>query len=281
MSFWRQYAQLTRFRERADNSINICKGYNLPFNQVRLDNGEDVDFGDRATKAFFELIDFDIKQPFANFRELNRSLRFWLKDNAESPMGMALRVNDFFHTRHVGDGWTKLDSMLGYMSGSTLSETVDATDVILIPADEIQAGVDYYSVNIGVVGDDLVSDFAIIHCRAVASSFDRLLPVVQAVVYEQANRYIRFRELDRESSEYLSVHQDLRCKPIWVSVDKNGSVFMESSLGGHTEDDFSIDWGKVKFRSADMASVASVVAIASRSQGNKLKGRHLEDALGL
>lgn len=281
MNFWRQYAQLTRFRERADNSITTCKGYNLPFNQVRLDNGEAVDLDDRATKAFFELVDFDIKQSFANLRELNRSLRFWLKDKADNPMAMAVKVNDFFHTRHVGDGWTKLDNMLKYMAGYTLSETVDATDVILSPGDKIQAGADFFSVNIGVVGDDLLSNFATIHCRAVASSFDRLLPMVQAVVDGQANRYLRLRDLDRASSEYLSVHKDLRCKPLWVSVDKNGSFFMESSLDGHPQDDFSIDWGQVEFRAADMASVASVVAIASRGQGNKLKGRYLEEGLGL
>jgi hypothetical protein len=274
MSFWQQYAQLTRFSERA---IDI----NQPFNQVCLDNGEPVDLDDRATKAFFELVEFDPKVPFWSYGELYQSLRFWLKDIAGNPMAMAVKVNNFFNTRHVGDSWTKLDSMLGYMSGPTLSATVDATDVILIPGDNIQAGADYFSVNIGVVGDDLLSNFSTIHCRAVASSFDRLLPTVQAVVDDQANRYLRLRDLHRESSEYLSVHKDLRCKPLWVSVNKNGSFFMESGLDGHPQNDFTINWGQVKFRSADMASVASVVAIASRSQGNKLKGRYLEEALGL
>lgn len=274
MNFWRQYAQLTRFSERA---IDI----NLPVNQVFLDNGEPVDLGDRATKAFFELVEFNPEAPFGNYRDLYRSLRFWLKDIAGNPMAKAVKVSDFFHTRHVGDGWKKMDSMLKCMSGSTLSEVVDATDVILSPGDEIQAGADYFSVNIGVVGDDLLSNFATIQCRAVASSFDRLLPTVQAVVDDQANRYLRLRDLDRASSEYLSLHKDLRCKPLWVSVDKNGSFFMESGLDGHPQDDFSINWGQVEFRAADMASVGSVVAIASRSQGNKLKGRYLEEGLGL
>jgi hypothetical protein len=281
MNFWRQYAQLTRFSERADNSSITCKGYNLPFNQVRLDNGEPVDLEDLATKAFFELIGFNITQPFANLRELNRSLFYWLKDNADNPMAETARVNDFFHTRHVGEGWTKLDRLLQYMSDSTLSETVDTTDVILIPGDEIKAGVDFFSVNIGVVGDDLVSNFSTIHCRAVASRLDRLLPAIKDVVDDQAKRYLRFRELDRESSEYLSVYKDLRCKPLWVSVDKNGSFFMEAKMNGHEKDDFSIDWGKAKFRNSDMTVLACVVAFASKSQGNRLKGKFLEDEIGL
>jgi hypothetical protein len=282
MNFWRQYAQLTRFRERADNSINTCKSYNLAFNQVHLDDGEPIDLKDPATKAFFELMAFKPTVPFANLAMLNRHIRSWVKETACNPKPTVEKVHEFFETRNTGAGWLKLDKVLKHLSGWTLSETVDATDIMVSPGDEILAGDDFFSVNIGVCGDDLVSDFEIIHCLAVASSFERSLPMIQVLVDDHMSRFTRLRALGSDSSEYVSTHKNHRNRPLWVSVNQNGDFFMEVSFekkDGVT--DYNIDWGRVKFKETDMVKVEAVIAIATKSQGNRLKGRYLEEGLGL
>lgn len=220
MSFWRQHAQLLRLGERADGSINVCEFYHAPICEIRLDNGDPIDCDDQATNAFFRLINFDAEQGLSSLSAFNQCFRVWLTGRSCNPWESASEVNDFFETRHVGDGWTKLDRLFDYMSFTTLSATVDSTDVIFSPGDDITDAADFFTVGLAVSDKGLLSNVAIIRFRAVASTFDLVLPLVQEVIDDQASRWSRLSQLGRYSIEYMEEDKHQRAKPSYVYIEK-------------------------------------------------------------
>ena len=280
MNLWQQHAQLIRLGERADGAIDFCEFYHAPLSQIRL--VALIDFDDPATKAFFSLINFDTKQGMSNLSSFNQCFRVWLTGKKRNPWACANEVNDLFAMRHANDGWTKLDSLFHYMARTTLSDTVDATDILFSPGDEIQEGSDFFTVGLAVADKGLLSNVVIIDCRAVASTFERVLPLMQDVIDEQAARWNRLSQLGRSSSEYLSEDKHQRARPSYVIIEKNGRFFMDASFIKQDDDSlFSLDWGRATFDEADMVTMQTVLALATRSQGNRLKGRFLEEGLGL
>jgi hypothetical protein len=280
MNLWKQHAQLIRLGERADGAIDVCEFYHSPLSEIRL--VALIDFDDPATKAFFSLINFDTKQGMSNLSSFNQCFRVWLTEKKRNPWACANEVNDLFGMRHANDGWTKLNNLFYYMARTTLSETVDATDVLFSPDDEIQEGSDFFSVGLAVADKGLLSNVAIIDCRAVASAFERVLPLMQDVIDEQAARWNRLSHLGRSSDEYLSEDKHQRAKPSYVIIEKNGRFFMDAPFVNQDDDTLSsVDWGRATFDEDEMATMQSVLALATRSQGNRLKGRFLEEVLGL
>jgi hypothetical protein len=255
-----------------------------PLRYAKLEDRTTVDMTDPVIDQFLTAIGSLTNSKTATFGDIKIDLRQWLIRQDKGPSKYVHpHLDALFAIGAEDGGWRNLDAILKHMCGSSLSEVVACTQVAHDPEDPGLHGAVCYSLNLEVTGFEFTNLTEFSYRRAMASSLDRLLPLVMQDV---GGLMIRSK-IPKESvvQTEFGIHQQKieRAHPSTVHIAKNGVPLLTVEMlwpAGNTPEE-SIDWGKASFRASDRYIIDSLRNIAPSSAISKLKGRFLEDGLGL
>jgi hypothetical protein len=281
MNKWYRYSLLKEYRERMLWENCNSQGIFKPVNELVVD-GRHINLNDYAVSKFFDLMKFNPSPKTALFVGLTRELDEYLIRPLKSfdPVEDEL-LKDLFESRNSQDGWVELDKILNYMGGVTLAQVVDETSILINPLDDVLNGAERFHISVTIKTDN-GKDHLHQSRRAIASRFDLLLPLVQKIVDSDPDVSWTFKDDNR--------------RLVCASTKKNGyfpdldfiEVFHNNTgvLGIHIAADkvakkYSINWDKLETRTAGTEIISALSKFAPPRVGNRLKGKHLEDELGL
>jgi hypothetical protein len=284
MNTWFHHVYLQRLFDRMlyDN-VKSNDVMQHPLRYAKCEDGAPVDMTDPVIDQFLKAIGSLTNSKTATFGDIKIDLRQWLIKRDKGPVTYDLPLLDaVFATGAEEGGWRNLDAILKHMCGSTLSEVVASTQVMHDPEDPGLHGDVCYGLDLEVASFEFTNMSAFSYRRAMASSLDRLLPLVMRDVGELMARAKKHQSA--VESEGASYEQKIeRAHPSVVHITKNGVQLLSVDMlwpAGDTPE-ASIDWGKASFKASDRYIIESLRQIAPSSAISKLKGRFLEDGLGL
>jgi hypothetical protein len=253
---------------------------------VLLNETFPIDTQDKATTLFFKLVRFNHKANRADLASLKERFGEALREQEKSPTAeYSENLHQFFESRTSGDGWGRLDGIFHHMVGKTLSDVVDGSLILFGEDDHELSRDEFFSVMLRVrrTGDgDEGTSFHEIRRAAIASDIDRILRITQEVAGNYIPLFNSSLQLDNRSTNGRVIVDELnRWKPCAMDVHQNNKRLMslivyESSDGGSYE----IDWAGANLIRPSQELISSIAGIAPRA-GNILKGRYLEQELGL
>jgi hypothetical protein len=278
---WFQHAQIAKIQKRIP--ANHRKGLCLPIERVLLDGADPINLKDKATALLFHMVGFDAYDRWAGLQEFSDDFALWMRRHDQGPsLYAAPEMAEIFELRNSSDGWKQIDGLFDYLAGTSLSKIVDTTQVLHHADDPGLHGPELFSIDIKVTAYDLVNGFSNAPWVAMASSLDLILSLAEKALEAQADVFSQMSHFDQalgDSSYHLKV---LRAKPAQISIIHNGKRVIEIPVErGRGDQLFDINWSQTRFLRCDRDTITAVAAVAPASVGNAMKGKCLEEEMGL
>jgi hypothetical protein len=282
MITWLRYAQLAQLRPYLADAKKVCKVFHRPWDMLLLDDEEPIDVRDQATSSFFKLVKFNHQAKRATLATLKERIADFLYDQLVSPSEEgAEKLNAFFECRHSGAGWNQLDRIFMMLIGQQLTDLVDASTILVNQQKDWVEGKDFFNVTLRLRSTDEMT-FRETKLAAIAPSLDHLLPLVQQVLDQHAKFCETSHSTNSLSKELRATDHPFPFEPFFLVIYKNQGRFMAMPIikSGDTAE-YLVDWGRADISEPCQAVLTSISKVAPPRSVNKLKGRFLEDELGL
>ena len=286
MNTWFHHVYLLRLFDRMlyatnDKYSNVMQH---PLRYAKLDDGSPVQVDDPVIGLFLKAIGSRLTPDGASFGDVKIDLRQWLIRHNKGPASYDPAVlNEFFAVGALEGGWSNLDAICKHICGSTLSEAIAATQVLCDPEDLGLHGDVCYSVDLDVASFEFTNFIERHRFTVMASSLERLLPLVDEKVKSQGIRSTNFKDVP-ENPLYVKRENDIdKATPSKAHITRNGesvlSVDMRLPTPGCME--YAVAWEQAVITMNDKRILRSLQRAAPGSAAGKLKGRILEYGLGL
>lgn len=284
MNRWIRHGQLAQLEPFFARAKTHCADYFRPFKMVLLDGVEPIDAEDKATALFFYLVRFNPKAKRADLETFKDRIHECLREQVQSPTAeYEKNIARFFKCRTVGEGWANLDRIFHHMIGVTLSHVVDSSHILFNEDDQSLNQPEFYTLMLRVRRVEETTMFHEIRWAAVASDLDRILNLAQEVADNHIALLNSSRKRDNRSSNGDVIQgESERWAPCAMDVLKNAQRIMSAPMSKSTDEgSYAVDWAQVRLIRPSQAVISSILGVAPSRAGNLLKGRYLEDELGI
>jgi hypothetical protein len=285
MNRWVRHTQLAQLEQCFWGSANHCHDFFLLFHMVQLDGMDPIGIDDNATALFFKLVDFNPKARRADLETLKDCILECITEQVKSPTAdYSKKLEKFFESRKIGDGWLHLDRIFSHMTGKTLSGVVDAPGIMYRPEDAGLNGQDLFSVTMKVnqMADNSIR-FHEIRWAAIASDLDGILLLAKEAVNNHHLAFSSSWNLNNSSSNGKIIeNQPEQWSPCDLDIKKNGNRLMALKVNkAESDDGYDIDWARANLIRPSLDVIESIGRVTTPRVVNLLKGRYLQEALGL
>ena len=286
MNTWFHHVYLLRLFDRMlyatnDKYSNVMQH---PLRYAKLDDGSPVQVDEPAIGLFLKAIGSRVTPDGASFGDLKIDLRQWLIRRSQGPSTYdPAALNEFFARGAMEGGWRNLDAIFKHMCGSTLGEAIAATQVLCDPEDPGLHGEVCYSLDLDVSSFEFSTFIERHRFTAMASSLERLLPLVDEKVKSQGIQSTHFKGV-ADNPLYVKRESDIdRALPAKAYIARNGEPVLSADIRLPTLDChvYAVAWESAVITMNDKNILRSLQKAAPGSAAGKLKGRILEDGLGL
>jgi hypothetical protein len=283
MNNWFSHAHLIRLESGMRDYGANSKLLQCPIDDVRLGDGSLINLKDRATELLFKVVKFDPYQRFTDLTDFKKEFRVWAVSHSLGPGTYKDSwLEELYSLKQSPGGWDQLDQLVFGLIGTSFSQVVEDLRVFHPSDDPGLHGNECLSVSLQVVSHELTNSFSVIPWKAMASTLDLVLPFVDDVVAAQSLQHWNLVALGSKSDYPSYSERVARARPSEITVSHNGrSVLVVPIPKVENGQPFQPDWAKTRFFSKSRATIESVIAVAPASAANLLKGRLLEDELGL
>lgn len=283
MNNWFSHAHLTHLKQRLrDESINsgLLK---CPIDDVRLNDVDRINLKDRATSLLFDLVGYDPYERFTDLSKFKSKFSRWEITNFRGPTTyLAPELQELYSLRDEPQGWQQIDDIFTCLTGVSLSHIADTLKIHHHADDPGLHGMECFGLTLKVTGHDLVSNFSVMPWMAMASRLDLILPFVEKIVQAQGMHHLNLKFLGSQSGSLSYSDRVARAKPSEIIVSTTGKSVIAVPVKRQEDGQaFEPDWAQTKFFAKGRATIESVIAVAPPRATNLLKGRMLEDELGL
>jgi hypothetical protein len=247
-------------------------------------NGPCVNLNDPVIEQFTRLIKTPRSTDSPVFSDLKLNLEKWLDDHKKGPATYDHAALDaFFASGMKEGGWLHLDAIFRHMCGTTISEIIEATHVIHDPLDPGLHGDICYTHSLELSSFEFTNFSDHSPRRAMASSLDLLLPMVIEDVRLKGVEANSAKPRGNLPEDYAHEKKVERALPAVVYIDRNGEpvLSVEVQRPSAVCQEFTVSWEKVFIQINDKSILQSLLKVVPASAVSKLKGRFLEDGLGL
>jgi hypothetical protein len=255
-----------------------------PLRYAKLDDGSPVQVDDPAIGLFLKAIGSRLTPDGASFGDVKIDLRQWLIRRSQGPAMHDLEaLKEFFAMGTLEGGWSNFDAICKHICGSTLSQAIAATQVLCDPADPGLHGDVCYSLDLDVSSFEFSAFIERHRFTAMASSLERLLPLVDEKVKNQGIQSTHFKGV-ADNPLYVKRENDIdRALPAKAYIARNGEPVLSADIRLPTLDChvYAVAWENAVITMNDKSILRSLQKATPGSAAGKLKGRILEDGLGL
>jgi hypothetical protein len=264
--------QVKMLKQRLINSRGFCQD---PVNGLPAANVSDPNI-----RRFLRSLDLDPDFSGQGIPQLRESILVQLdsKERRSAPEfinGLGVLLD---RLGMAGDG-NQLDLLFLHMTGESLSTIVDVSHVLLHPEDSALDGDHCFSLMLGVDRPGMAA--ALLPVSAVASTLDFLLPLIKPAITEQADRYEECVSSNVSLDLEIQRGDYRRLKPTYLVINKDHNYFTHLSVTKKPVNGYDINWASVLLSGHTRETILSLAAIAPKAISKKMKGRYLEDELGL
>lgn len=237
---------------------------------------------DEGIKRLFSLVDFKPDRGAASFLSLKSALFTWVLHHSWGPGSYdSTRLEALFALSAVEGGFSELDRLFKYMGKVTLTEVVKRTEVLFDPSDKGLHGRACYRCHLGVTALDLQNMAGRRDSVAMASSLERLIPLVIRQVDAQSERFNRLQGLGIDSTEYKAESKLKRAKPTDIYIELNGAQVVWAKIPNRNMGEaFEVDWVNA-YLGDNISVMKSLAAGLPKNIGRKVRAQFLEDELGM
>jgi hypothetical protein len=283
MNNWFSHAHLAHLQQRL-RAENTKPGLlSCPIDDVRLNGVDPINLKDRATSLLFNLVHYNPYDRFTDLSKFKSEFSRWAICQFHGPTTYhAPELKEIYALRDTPGGWQQIDHLFTCLTGVSLSHVADNLKIYHHPDDPGLHGKECFAVKLKVIGHDLVNNFSVMPWMAMTSTLDLVLPFIEKIVRTQGMHHLNLKFIGSQSDNLSYTDRVARAKPSEVIVSKAGKIVivvpMKRQEGGQP---FELDWAQTKFFAKGRATVESVLAVAPAREANLLKGRMLEDEIGL
>jgi hypothetical protein len=249
-----------------------------------VEKGPSIQCDDSIIKQFTQLIKTPRTPAGTSFSDLKVYVECWLEDHIKGPGTYDPSALDaFFATRSNDNSWLHLDAVIEHMCGSTFSEIIAGTEVMYDPQDPGLHGDVCFSLGLELASLELTDFHQYSPLRAMASSLDLLIPLVIEDVAQKGRQSKYNHERSNDPADGAHEKKVERSSPALVYIYKNGELVLDVKVNGWAEETpvYNVAWEKAFIHLNDKSILKSLSKAVPGSVASKLKGRFLEDGLGL
>jgi hypothetical protein len=253
---------------------------NMPMRALCLPGAGVFDLKDRASERFFELVGFDPnRHPWALSRVRSQAINSLFDLAGKPTSNQSLALQNFLMQVDDTSDWAQMNHLVQYLTGTRLSDVLAPSRVAVHPDDHGLDGDNWFSATVELTMLGGTQKYMISHTAAIASNLDHLFLLIR----DKALHKDSYDFLNTRQATLISAGSEPRggLEPIFVTVNKNNGYMMQLPLiDGKNEGEFEMDWGKIRFGS-NQAVFRAIIGAAPPAVANKIKGKHLEEGLGL
>jgi hypothetical protein len=283
MNNWFSHAHLTHLQQRLRDENTKPGLLMCPIDDVCPNGVDRINLKDRATSLLFDLVRYDPYDRFTDLSKFKSEFSRWAITHHRGPTTyLAPELQELYALRDEPGGWQQIDPLFTCLTGASLSHVADNLKIYHHPDDPGLHGKECFAVTLKVTGHDLTNNFSVMPWMAMASRLDLTLPFIEKIVKTQGMHHLNLKFMGSKSDNLSYSDRVARAKPSEVIVSIAGkSVIAVPIRRQECGQAFEPDWAQTKFFTKDRATMESVIAIAPLRAANLLKGRLLEDVMGL
>jgi hypothetical protein len=286
LNTWFNHVYLLRLFNRmlyaSDEQFSNVQPHLLRY--AKLKDGSAAQADDPVVDLFLKAIESRPAPAVATFGDLKIDLRQWLLKNHGGPATYNHEALDAFFAMGAQESLrSHLDAIFKHMCGSTLSGAMAGTQVLYDHEDPGLHGSTCYSLDLELASFDFPNFIEHHRFVAMASSLERLLPLVDMAVKMQGVRSANFKGLP-DNPLFVDHERKLdKALPSKVLITKNGEHVLSADIRMPTLHcpDYVVAWENAIIKMNDQRIVRSLHKAAPGNAARMLKGRMLEDGLGL
>jgi hypothetical protein len=276
-----KHVLLIRLSDHLQDTKQFCTSLETPIQDLILYDSAPIDLQDKATQRFLEILNYDPikrKANLASFRYFVGEALSRMEQDPAQERSMALQ--DYLAGVGAGSDWGHMNRLFRHLTGSSLCEIVDASNVFMHPLDQGLDGDQWLSATLQVARVDRGKTFLIEHTVAIASTLEHLLFLVRDDVLQGDETY-DFLRRKRSPDLVVGVEDPMQLEPILVRIKKNNQYWIQFPIKfTDTDGEYEVDWERGRFR-ANVEIIKAISAVASPEVANRIKSAHLQEALGL
>jgi hypothetical protein len=250
-----------------------CRDYHERFDRLVLDDYHLVNLKDPAMRFLFkfaglegELKLFDMDAFVKGFTKMS-SRHFHAPGVAGYEPRETKEIDRLLAYRDKRDGWRELDRFFKHLAGKKLSEILDAATFVYDKKDPGLGGNVCFSLGYDLaynLDDEGMQPSNVYGSRHLAlASTPQILLKLEKTTRNIGNKKLRERTGYDESVDFLQIYKNNE-KVCFISID-----------------DGEINWSKISWLQSDDEVMQAINKVAPKAQSLKMKGKYLDDALGL
>jgi hypothetical protein len=250
--------------------------------ELVLDCGSSPQLQDPGVKALFLAIGYDVVSDYGQLDKLTSCLGQWGANRKKGPGQYDMSLIGDFRKACDQHGWAAVDALMETLYDIMVSRVFSEPRAIIEPSDPGVDGEQCYALSLTLRAKygETTAYYTIDDNWKVLASRPELLPkhIVQLVDGHYENLMNPARQPGATRTDSLAAS----AMPILLEITKNGITVASMRVGMSTDTPgVEIIWSTAKLLVNDQALMESLAAIAPVKDANRLKGKFLEDALGL
>lgn len=276
-----KHVLLIRLSDHLPDTKQFCADVDRPLQNLILGDSVHINMQDKATQKFLEILDYDPVHRKANVAKFRYHVGDALSMMEQDPtMEKSLALQEYLAGVDAGEYWDQMNRLFRHMTGSSLCEIVDASNVLMHPLDQGLNGDQWLSASLQVARLDRGKTFLIEHTMAIASTLENILLLLRDAVLRGDESYDFLRR--KRSPDLVAGEEDLmQLEPLLVTIKKNNQYWMKFPIKFVDADSrHEIDWEGGRFR-ASREIIKAVTSVAPPEVANRIKTKYLESELGL
>lgn len=250
-----------------------CRDYHASFTNLVLDDYHGVNLKDPALRYLFKIAGLEGELKFFDMDDFVKSLTKRSSRHFHAP-GVAgyepretKEIDRLMAYREKKDGWRELDRFYKHLTGKKLSEIIDEATFVHDKKDPGLGGDVCFSLgyDLGYNLDDegLMPSGVYVTRHLALASTPQLLLKLEKTARSIGNTKLRDRTGYDESVDFLQIYKN---------NEKVCDIAVENE---------AINCTKITWHQGDDEVMMAINKLAPKAQGLKMKGKYLDDALGL
>jgi hypothetical protein len=274
-----KHALLIQLGNHLEDTWEFCPKNATPLQDFLLDGTTPVDMQDKATRQFFELVSFSpTDHRYASLSRLRTHVIDVLRDlDADG----SAALTEFLAAGDESGEWDHLNRLFRHMTGSALSEIANPLNVLIHANDQGLEGGQCFSADLAVA---CVSGhkFLVTNTVAIASTLEHLLLLIRDDVLRSSDSYDWLKnKINLSKRSVDSEMPEPTLEPALLTINKNNRRFMQVSVTcAEADGEYEVLWEHIRF-SPTRETIKAISAVAPPEVANRIKGRHLENEIGL
>jgi hypothetical protein len=282
MSNWFNHVHLVRLSQAIVHSdCDNRPEFFEPISKIRFKNQELINACDPAILKFMQALDMPTDDNWQRPDDICKKLLDWLKNNHLGPGTYdGSLLDELFELRSTSGGWRELDRLLRHMTDHSLSNLVDTNTILHQVDDPGLHGAVCYSVFVHTCDADKFMRAA--ECKALASTAERIVPLALGGAQVVKTDFDKVQAMKSMKPRFTLPIEKILWEPYRIEIKKNGkrlwsAPVIDSTVPGLVE----IDWASIQVDAEDIGMMKALLTIAPADSWNVIKGKFLQEQLGL